>query len=151
MCRNRYPRHSEEEVEATTLARHFAKEEVGAFERKGQAAEAALEEVVKAVAKETAKVAVREIHHVAANDAVEAVAMEAFTATLREIRHEAAMRNTRVGGHGDAKDVVRELRHDVTTHESTAAMYAANAAGEARMADAAQVAATWTLVDGDET
>jgi hypothetical protein len=64
MCRKRYPQRSETEVdvEATPLARHFTKEEVGAFEREGQVTEQALDVVVEMAAKDAAIIAVHEIH-----------------------------------------------------------------------------------------
>jgi hypothetical protein len=68
MCQKRYLQcpDIEVEVEATTLAQDFPEQEVGALEREGQETEQALEEVVEAVAKEVAIVAIREIHHVVA-------------------------------------------------------------------------------------
>jgi hypothetical protein len=61
ICKQRYPQRSEAEVEveATVLAWYYAEEEVGAFERESTAIEHAME---------AAKVAVREIHHVAAKE-----------------------------------------------------------------------------------
>jgi hypothetical protein len=108
-------------------------------------AEEAMEEVVEAVAKEAAKVAVPEIHAIAAK---EAVMKKAATAALCEIRHEKAMTTLEAVAMEAAKVAVRELRHGVAAHEASAWMYAADAmAEEARMADATAVAATWELVN----
>jgi hypothetical protein len=152
MCRRRYPEHSEREVEATALARHYTEEEVGAFEREGQAAEAELEEVVEATAKEATKVAVRKTHHVAAKDAVEEVAKEAIAAALHEIRHEVAMATLESVAREAAKVAVRELRHGIMVRKAATRMYATYAvAEEARVMDAAAVAAAWKLIDNDKT
>jgi hypothetical protein len=119
---------------------------VGAFEREGQTAETALEEVVEAAAKEAAKAVVCEIHHVVVK---EVVAKEATTTGLRKIRHEEVMSTV---ARKAVKVTVRELRHGVAAREVAARMYAANvAAEEAHVVDAAKVATAWTLADGDET
>jgi hypothetical protein len=150
MCRKRYPQRSETEVDvdATALAWYFTKEEVGAFEHEGQVTEQVLEEVVEAATKDSAIVAVCEIHYITTK---EAVAKEVGVAAVRVICHEAAMAMLESVAREAAKVVVRELCHGVATREAAAWMYATDiAAEEACVADAAMVAAAWELVDDDK-
>jgi hypothetical protein len=71
------------------LAKHYAGEEVGGFEREGTVAQQALEEVVEVTACEASKVALHEIRVVVAKEAVEAMTKEVVASALREIRREA--------------------------------------------------------------
>jgi hypothetical protein len=134
MCRNRFTGKTAEKVEvrATTLAQLHAEEEVAAFEREGTVAEEAMESMVE--------------------EAMEVVAKEAAMAALCEIRDEAAMASLEAVAKESTKVAVRELRQDVVAREASAKMYMDDAAAEEdRVADAAEVASTWELVNGDET
>jgi hypothetical protein len=85
-------------------------------------------------------------------EAMEVVAKEAAMATLCEIRDEAAMASMEAVAKESTKVAVRELRQGVVAREASAKMYMDDAmAEEDGVADAAEVASTWELVNGNET
>jgi hypothetical protein len=147
MWRNRFTGKTAEEVEvwAMTLAQLHAEEEVVAFEREGTVAEEAMESVVE----EAAKIAFGKMHAVAAREAVEVVAKEAAMAALCEIRDKAAMASLEAVAKEQAKVAMRELRQGAVAREASTKMYMDDAvAEEDRVADAAEVASMWELIDG---
>jgi hypothetical protein len=92
------------------------------------------------------------MHAIAAREAVEVVAKVAAMAALCEIRDKAAMASLEAVAKEPAKVAVRELRQGAVAREASTKMYMDYAAAEEdRVADAAEVASMWELIDGDET
>jgi hypothetical protein len=145
------------EMQAVELARQHAEDEVAAFEREGEVAQAAMVRVLEDAAAVATDVAVGKMHAAAAREAVEAVAMEAAMASLCAMRNDAAMVSLEAVAKEAAKVTVRELRDSIVTCEAVAEaqMYADGAAAEeSHVAAAAVVVAgnsVWLLVDSDET
>jgi hypothetical protein len=93
MCRRRFTAQMAEELEmqAMELARQQAENEVAAFEREGEVAQAAMVRVLEDASTVAADVAVGKMHACAARKAVETVAMEAIVAALCAMRNDPTM------------------------------------------------------------
>jgi hypothetical protein len=115
MCRRRFADQTAEELEmqAVELARQHAEDEVAAFEREGEVAQAAMVRVLEDASVVAPDVAMGKMHATAARKAVEAVAMEAAMAALCAMRNDPAMVSLEAVAMKAAKVAVRELRDGV--------------------------------------
>jgi signal transduction protein with GAF and PtsI domain len=93
MCRRRFSAQTTEELEvrAMELAQAQAEEEVAAFEREGEVAQAAMVRVLEDAAAVAADFAVGKMHTAAPRKTVEAVVMDAAMGGLRAMRNDAAL------------------------------------------------------------
>jgi hypothetical protein len=112
MCRRCFAAQTSEELEmqAVELAWQHAKEEVAAFKREGEVAQAAMVRVLEDASAVAADVIVGKMHTIATRKAVEAVAMEDAMAALRAMRNDPAMVSLEAVTMAAAKVAVRELR-----------------------------------------
>jgi hypothetical protein len=159
MCRRCFAAQTAKELEmqAMELARQHVEDEVAAFEREGEVAQAAMVRVLEDASVVAADVAVGKMHAATARKAVEAVAMEAARAALCAMRNDPTMVSLEAVAMEAAKVIVRELRDSVVARQASveAQMYGDDAEDEeSRIAATAMVAAgttAWLLVDGNET
>jgi hypothetical protein len=105
-------------MQAMELARQHAEDEVAAFEREGEVAQATMVSVLEDASTVAANVAVGKMHACAARKAVEMVAMEATVAALRAMRNDPPMVSLEAVAMEDAKVAVHELRDGVVTHQA---------------------------------
>jgi hypothetical protein len=115
MCRRRFTAQMAEELEmqAMELARQQAENEVAAFEREGEVAQAAMVRVLEDASAVAADVAVGRMHACTTRKAVETVAMEAAVAALCAMRNDPAMVSLEAVAMEAAKVAVRKLRDGV--------------------------------------
>jgi hypothetical protein len=158
MCRCRFAAQTAEELEmqAVELARQHAEDEVAAFEREGEVAQAAMVRVLENASAVAADVAMGKMHATVARKAVEAVPMEAAMAALCAMRNDPAMVSLEVVAMEAAKVTVREMRDGVVARQASveAQMYDDDVVDEeSRVTAMAVVAAgmtAWLLIDGNE-
>jgi hypothetical protein len=93
MCHRHFTAQTTEECEmyAVELARQLTEEELAAFKREGEVAQAAMARVLEDVSVVATDVAVGKMHAAVARKVVEAVAMEAAMASLRMMCNDPAM------------------------------------------------------------
>jgi hypothetical protein len=145
------------EMQARELARQHAEDEVAAFEREGEVAQAAMVRVLEDASAVAADVAMGKMHACAARKAVEMMEMETALAALRAMRNDPAMVSLEAVAMEAAKVTVRVLRDSVVARQASVEvqMYGDDVADEeSRVAATAVVAAgtmAWLLLDGDET
>jgi hypothetical protein len=159
MCRCRFAAQTAEELEmqAVELARQHAEDEVAAFEREGEVAQAAMVRVLENASAVAADVAVGKMHATVARKAVEAVPMEAAMAALCAMRNDPAMVSLEAMAMEATKVAVPELHDGIVTHQASveAQMYGDDAEDEESHVGVMAMVATgtmvWLLVDGDET
>jgi hypothetical protein len=121
MCHCRFAAQTAEELEmqAMELARQQAENEVAAFEREGEVAQAAMVRVLEDASAVAADVVVGKMHACAARKEVETVAMEAIVAALCAMRNDPAMVSLDAVAMEAAKVTVRELRDGVVTRQAS--------------------------------
>jgi hypothetical protein len=145
------------EMHAMELARQHVEDEVAAFEREGEVAQAAMVRVLEDTSAVAVDVAVGKMHVCAARKAVETVATKAVVTALRAMCNDLAMVSLEAVAMEAAKVAVCELCDGVIARQASAEaqIYDNNAADEeSHIAATAMVAArttAWLLVDGDET
>jgi hypothetical protein len=135
MCFRRFATQTAEKfkMQAMELARQHTKDEVVAFEREGEVAQAAMVRVLEDVSAVAA----------AARKAVEAVAMEAAMAALCAMRNDPTIVSLEAMAVETTKVTMRELRDDVVARQASvkAQMYSDDAEDEeSRIAAKAMVA-----------
>jgi hypothetical protein len=139
MCRRCFAAQTAEELEvqAVELARLHDEDEVTAFEREGEVAQAAMVRVLEDAAAVAADIVVGNMHTTAATKAVEAVAMEAAMAALRAMRNDATMVSLEAVAMEVTKVAVSELRDGVLARQASveAQMYGDDAADEESRVD----------------
>jgi hypothetical protein len=121
MCRRRFAAQTAEELEmqAMELARQHAEDEVAAFERKGEVAQAAMVRVLEDASAVAADIAVGKMHACVARKAVETVGMEAAVAALRAMRNDPTIVSLEAVAMETAKVDVRELRNSVVARQTS--------------------------------
>jgi hypothetical protein len=138
------------------LARQHANDEVAAFEREGEVAQAAMVRMLEDASMVAADVAVGKMHAYAARKAVDTVAMEAAVTALRAMRNDTAMISLEAVAMEAAKVAVRELHDGVVARQASVEvqMYGDDAADEespvAAMAVVAAGTTAWLLLDDEE-
>jgi hypothetical protein len=143
-------------MQAMELARQHANDEVAAFEREGEVAQAAMVRMLEDASMVAADVAVGKMHAYAARKAVDTVAMEAAVTALRAMRNDTAMISLEAVAMEAAKVAVRELHDGVVARQASVEvqMYGDDAADEespvAAMAVVAAGTTAWLLLDDEE-
>jgi hypothetical protein len=115
MCRRCFAAQTAEELEmqAVELAWQHAKDEVAAFEREGEVAQAAMVRVLEDASVVAADVAVGKMHAATARKVVEAVVMAAAMAALRAMRNDPAMVSLDAVAMEAARVAMRKLRDSI--------------------------------------
>jgi hypothetical protein len=98
-------------MQAVELARQHGEDEVAAFEREGEVAQASMVRVLEDTSAVAADIAVGKTHACAARKPIETVAIEAAVAALHAMRNDPAMVSLEAVAMEAAKVAVPEL-HD---------------------------------------